>query len=110
MIDAQQQYIKLNIHGEVSIIVGQEKRDMHINVITCLCVSLLSFHMVILLYQHGQSALDPSRTLFLLASTQGASYRLVMNHLIYEYVLSHPPTPPRGLFFVCFWVNILCFI
>ena len=54
-----------------------------------LCVSLLSFHMVILLYQHGQSALDPSRTLFLLASTQGVSCRLVMNHLIYVYVLSH---------------------
>ena len=26
MIDTQQQYIKLNIHGEVSIIVGQGKR------------------------------------------------------------------------------------
>jgi len=37
--------------------------------------------MEILLYQHGQSALDTSRTLFLLASTRGASYRLVMNHL-----------------------------
>jgi hypothetical protein len=53
-----------------------------------LCVSPLSFHMEILLYQHGQSALDTSRTLFLLASTQGASCRLVMNHLIYVYVLS----------------------
>ena len=67
------------------------------NNITCLCVSPLSFHMVILLYQHGQSALDTSRTLFLLASTQGASCRLVMNHLIYVYVLSH--TPPREVYY-----------
>jgi hypothetical protein len=57
-----------------------------------LCVSPLSFHIEILLYQHGRSALDTSRTLFLLASTQGVSYRLVMNHLIYVYVLSHPPS------------------
>ena len=35
------------------------------NNITCLCVSPLSFHMEILLYQHGQSALDTSKTLFL---------------------------------------------
>ena len=61
------------------------------NNITCLCVSPLSFHIEILLYQHGRSALDTSRTLFLLASTQGASCRLVMNPLIYVYVLSHPP-------------------
>ena len=60
------------------------------NNITCLCVSPLSFHIEILLYQHGRSALDTSRTLFLLASTQGVSCRLVMNHLIYVYVLSHP--------------------
>jgi hypothetical protein len=56
------------------------------NNITCLCVSPLSFHMNILLYKHGQSALDTSRTLFLLASTQCASCRLVMNHLIYVFV------------------------
>ena len=37
------------------------------------------------------SALDTSRTLFLLASTQGVSCRLVMNRLIHVYVLSHPP-------------------
>ena len=72
------------------------------NNITCLCVSPLSFHMEILLYQNGQSALDTSRTLFLLASTQGASCRLVMNHLIYVYVLSHPPTPTREIFFFTF--------
>jgi hypothetical protein len=47
-----------------------------------------SFHIKILLFQHGRSALDTSRTLFLLASTQGVSCRLVMNHLIYVYVLS----------------------
>ena len=33
MIDTQQ-YIKINIRGEISIIVGQEKRYMHINVHT----------------------------------------------------------------------------
>jgi hypothetical protein len=54
-----------------------------------LCVSPLSFHIEILLNQHSQYALDTSRTLFLLASTQGVSCRLVMNHLIYVYVLSH---------------------
>ena len=75
------------------------------NNIICLCVSPLSFHMEILLYQHGQSALNTSRTLFLLASTQGASCRLVMNPLIYVYVLSQPPSPspppppPRDLLF-----------
>ena len=31
MIDTRQQYINLNICGEISIIVGQEKRYMHIN-------------------------------------------------------------------------------
>jgi hypothetical protein len=54
MIDTQQ-YIKINIHG------------------VKFCVSPLSFHIEILLYQYGKSALDTSRTLFLLASTQGAS-------------------------------------
>ena len=39
MIDTQQQYIKLNIRGELSIIVvqahsGKKKRYMHINVHT----------------------------------------------------------------------------
>jgi hypothetical protein len=34
MIDTQQQYIKLNIRGEILIIVVQEKRCMHINVHT----------------------------------------------------------------------------
>ena len=63
------------------------------NNITCLCVSPLSFHMEILLYQHGKSALDTSRTLFLLGST--------LFHLIYVYVLSHPPLPPRDFLFVC---------
>jgi hypothetical protein len=52
-------------------------------------MQVISFHIKILLYQHGQSALNTSRTLFLLASTQGVSCRLVMNHLIYVYVLSH---------------------
>ena len=58
------------------------------NNITCLCVSPLSFHIEILLYQHGRSALDTSRTLFLLASTQGASCRLVyvLSPLMYMWV------------------------
>jgi hypothetical protein len=38
MIDTQQQYIKLNIHGEINNCgtgtLGQEKRYMHINVHT----------------------------------------------------------------------------
>ena len=36
MIDTQQQYINLNIRGEISIAgtLGQEKRYMHINVHT----------------------------------------------------------------------------
>jgi hypothetical protein len=70
-----------------------------------LCISPLSFHMEILLYQHGQYALDTSRTLFILASTQGASCRLVMNHLIYVYVLSHPPPPARFFFIFLFFVH-----
>ena len=40
------------------------------------------------------SVLDTSRTLFLLASTQGVSCRLVMNHLIYMYMFSLTPPPP----------------
>ena len=58
-----------------------------------LCVSPLSFHIEILLYQHGRSALDTSRTLFLLASTQG---------------VSHPPPPPP-LIYICEQVYVrLC--
>jgi hypothetical protein len=75
------------------------------NNITCLCVSPLSFHIEILLYQHGRSALDTSRTLFLLASTQGVSCRLVMNHLIYVYVLSHP-LPPHIYVSKCVYVYV----
>jgi hypothetical protein len=41
------------------------------------------FQTIFLPHQHGRSALDTSRTLFFLASTQGVSCRLVMNHLIY---------------------------
>ena len=57
------------------------------------CSKQYSFHIKILLYQHGRSALDTSRTLFLLASTQGVSCRLVMNHLIYMYMFSLIPPP-----------------
>jgi hypothetical protein len=74
---------------------GYPKALIHFHVpnnITCLCVTPLSFHIENLLCQHGRSALDTSRTSFLLASTQGVSCRLVMNHLIYVYVLSHPPS------------------
>ena len=73
------------------------------NNITCLCVSPLSFHIEILLYQHGRSALNTSRSLFLLASTQGVSCRLVMNHLIYVYVLSLPPL-------IYMWVSVCTFM
>jgi hypothetical protein len=58
--------------------------------------SLSMFQTIFLPHQHGRSALDTSRTLFLLASTQGASCRLVMNHLIYVYVLSHSPPIKNG--------------
>jgi hypothetical protein len=80
------------LHRPLMLAAGYPKAliPFHVpNNITCLCVSPLSFHIEILLYQHGRSALDTSRTLFLLVSTQGASCRLVMNHLIYVYVLSH---------------------
>ena len=49
---------------------------------------------IFLPHQHGRSALDTSRTLFLLASTQGVSCRLVMNHLIYMYMFSLITPPP----------------
>ena len=55
------------------------------------CSKQYSFHIKILLYQHGRSALDTNRTLFLLASTQGVSCRLVMNHLMYMYMFSLIP-------------------
>jgi hypothetical protein len=61
------------------------------NNITCLCVSPLSFHIEILLYQHGRSALDTSRTLFLLASTQGVSCRLVSPDICICSLSSPPP-------------------
>ena len=70
-----------------------------------LCVSPLSFHIEILLYQHGRSALDTSRTLFLLASTQGVSCRLVMNHLIYMYMFSLTPPP-----LIYMWVSVCTFM
>jgi hypothetical protein len=78
------------------------------NNITCLCVSPLSFHIKFL-YQHGRSVLDTSRTLFLLASTEGASCRLVMNHLIYVYVLSHLLPPPHMWVSVCTFMWIYLF-
>ena len=53
---------------------------------------LSMFQTIFLPHQHGQSALDTSRILFLLASTQGV---LLQNGDespdIYVYVLSHPP-------------------
>ena len=75
--------------------------------ITGLCVSPLYFHIEILVYQHGRSALDTSRTLLFLASTQGVSCRLVMNHLIYVYVLAHPhPHPPHIYVSKCVYVYV----
>ena len=53
------------------------------------------------------SALDTSRTLFLLASTQGVSCRLVMNHLIYMYMFSLiPPPPPHIYVSKCMYVYV----
>ena len=60
---------------------------------TFVCLSPFLPHRNCSISKHGRSALDTSRTLFLLASTQGASCRLLMNHLIYVYVLSHPSRP-----------------
>jgi hypothetical protein len=71
------------------------------NNITCLCVSPLSFHIEILLYQHGRSALDTSRTLFLLASTQGVSCRLVSPDICI-CSLSSPPL-------IYMWVSVCTF-
>ena len=68
------------------------------------CLSPFLPHRNSFLYQHGRSALDTSRTLFLLASTQGVSCRLVMNHLIYVYVLSHPP--PHMYVSKCMYVYV----
>ena len=68
------------------------------NNIICLCVSPLSFHVEIL-YQHGQSALDTSRTLFLLTSTQGVSCRL-----IYMYMFSL--IPPHIYVSKCVYVYV----
>ena len=69
------------------------------NNITCLCVSSLSFHIEIFLYQHGRSALDTSRTLFLLASTQGVSCR-------YMYMFSLNPSPPHIYVSKCVYVYV----
>ena len=61
-------------------------------------------------YIYHISALDTSRTLFLLASTQGVSCRLVMNHLIYMYMFSlippPPPPPPHIYVSKCMYVYV----
>ena len=69
------------------------------------------FQTIFLPHQHGRSALDTSRTLFLLASTQGVSCRLVMNHLIYMYMFSlipppPPPPPPHIYVSKCMYVYV----
>ena len=65
------------------------------------------FQTIFLPHQHGQSALDTSRSLFLLASTQGVSCRLVMNHLIYMYMFSLiPPPPPHIYVSKCMYVYV----
>ena len=83
--------------------IEHEKENILFGIVPCCSLlviqklwSLSMFQTIFLPHQHGRSALDTSRTLFLLASTQGVSCRLVMNHLpdIYVYVLSHPPPPP----------------
>ena len=71
-----------------------------------MCVSPISFHMEILLYQHDQSAIDTSRILFLLASTLGASCGLAMNHPIQVSVL----TPPRRCFCSLFIISMCAYV
>ena len=66
--------------------------------------SLSMFQTIFLPHQHGRSALDTSRTLFLLASTQGVSCRLVMNHLINMYMFSL--TPPHIYVSKCMYVYV----
>jgi hypothetical protein len=46
-----------------------------------------------------------SRTLFLLASTQGVSCKLVMNHLIYMYMFYLIPPP-----LIYMWVSVCTFM
>ena len=68
MIDTQQQYINLNIRGEISIIncgagtLGQEKRYMHINVHTLTHIYMRGGgereHIHIYQVIHHQSARD----------------------------------------------------
>ena len=70
------------------------------------CSKQYSFHIKILLYQHGRSALDTSRTLFLLASTQGVSCRLVMNQLIYMYMFSLIPHSPHIYVSKCMYIHV----
>jgi hypothetical protein len=65
--------------------------------------SLSMFQSIFLPHQHGRSALDTSRTLFLLASTQGVSCRLVMNHLIYMYMFSLTPL-------IYMWISVCTFM
>jgi hypothetical protein len=65
--------------------------------------SLSMFQTIFLPHQHGRSALDTSRTLFLLASTQGVSCRLVMNHLIYMYMFTLTPL-------IYMWVSVCTFM
>ena len=67
--------------------------------------SLSMFQTIFLPHQHGRSALDTSRTLFLLASTQGVSCRLVMNHLIYMYMFSLI-LPPHIYVSKCMYVYV----
>ena len=66
--------------------------------------SLSVFQTIFLPHQNGRSALDTSRTLFLLASTQGVSCKLVMNHLIYMYMLSLIPP------LIYMWVSVCTFM
>ena len=70
-----------------------------------MCVSPISFHMEILLYQHDQSAIDTSRILFLLALTLGASCGLAMNHPI-QVSVHHQYVRVR----VCAYIYISLFL
>ena len=76
-----------------------------------LCFPPISFHIKILLYQHGRSALDTSRTLFPFSIDSRCLLQIgdkPPDILYMTYVLSHPPPPPPLLIYVsnCMYVYV----
>ena len=95
-----------------SLVLYFMERFLDMTVLFRNIVCMFCFYCLYLPHQHGRSALDTSRTLFLLASTQGVSCRLVMNHLIYMYMFSlitpppPPPPPPHIYVSKCMYVYV----